>query len=212
MLRLLSSIDIDGRRGRVLLWEGKPVRVYDDAATALKVIALFDDGDVSPHAKQAILMRLLFPAPDDVSREVGDLAGFLAHAVWEVAGLDIDGSHEGEYGEKVIDWEQDAGAIEVSLWQAYSFPLQDIAHKVSFHEFGQLVGMAPHETPIGQAIYYRTADEPKSTKYNQDEIARFRRLRQAWALKDKGRARDAGAAANDYATSMFSAVKRVARG
>ena len=188
------------------------MRVYDDAGTALKVIALFGDGDVSPHAKRVILMRLLFPSHEDVAREIGDLDGFLAHAVWEVAGLDIDGSHEGEHGEKVIDWEQDAGAIEVSLWQAYSFPLQDIARRVSFREFGQLVGMAPHDTPIGQAIYYRTASEPKSTKYNQDEITRFRKLRQAWALKDDGATRDPGASANDYATSMFSAVKRVARG
>lgn len=188
------------------------MRVYDDALTALKVIALFGDEDVSPVGKQGILMRLLFPDPEAVAGAVEDMGGFLALAVWEVAGLDIDGSHEGEYGEKVIDWEQDAEVIEASLWHAYSAPPSEIAAKVSFSEFGQLVGLAPHETPIGQAIYYRVADEPKSTKYNQDEVARFRKLRQAWALKDKGAARSAAAAANDHATSMFGAMKRVARG
>lgn len=188
------------------------MRVYDDARTALKVIALFRDDDVSPWAKRRIVMRLLFPDPDAVEEGIEGLDGFLAHAVWEVAGLDIDGSHGGEYGSRIIDWEQDAEVIEASLWQAYSQPLQDIARKVSLRELGNLVGMAPHETPIGQAIYYRTADEPKSTKYNQDDIERFRRLRQAWALKDNGAAGVADASANDHATSMFGAMKRVANG
>lgn len=188
------------------------MRVYDDALTALKVIALFGDEDVSPVGKQGILMRLLLPDPDAVAEAVADLSGFLALAVWEVAGLDIDGSHEGEYGAPVIDWEQDAEVIEASLWQAYSCPPGDIAAKVSFREFGQLVGLAPHDTPIGQAIYYRVADEPKSTKYNQDEVSRFRKLRQAWALKTSGAAVDREAASNSHATSMFGAVKRVANG
>ena len=188
------------------------MRVYDDALTALKVVALFQDEDVSPWMKRRIVMHLLFPDPEAVAAGLEGLDGFLAYAAWEVAGLDIDGSHEGEYGARVIDWEQDAEVIEASLWQAYSQPLQDIACKVSFRELGQLVGMAPHETPIGQAIYYRTADEPKSTKYNQDDIARFRKLRHAWALKDDGAPKDAGASANEHATSMFSAMKRVANG
>ena len=110
----------------------------------------------------------------------------------------------------MIDWEGDAEVIEASLWQAYSTPFLEIARKVSFRELGHLIGMAPHETPIGQALYYRTADEPKSTKYNQDEIRRFRKLRQAWSLKKQ--VGDASPDANDYATSMFEAVKRVANG
>ncbi|MEG2532911.1 MAG: Gp15 family bacteriophage protein [Gordonibacter sp.] len=212
MLRLLYSIDIDGRRGRIIRWEERPIRVYDDAMTALRIIALFGDEDVSPYAKQYIVMRLLFPDPEAVQEAIEDIGGLLSNAIWDVAGVDIDGSHDGEYGESIIDWEQDADVIEASLWQAYSAPLSDIAHKVSFHEFGKLVGMAPHETPIGQAIYYRTADEPKSTKYNQEDVARFRKLRQAWSLKNKASVRDAGAAANNQATSMFSSLKRVAHG
>lgn len=210
MLSLLSSIDIEGRRGRILEWEGRPVRVYDDAETALRLIALFCDGEISPAAKQDVSMRLLFPDPEAVAKSFADLGGLLVAAVWEVAGLDIDGSHDVERSAQVIDWEGDAEVIEASLWQAYSTPFLEIARKVSFRELGHLIGMAPHETPIGQALYYRTADEPKSTKYNQDEIRRFRKLRQAWSLKKQ--VGDASPDANDYATSMFEAVKRVANG
>ncbi len=68
MATLRSDIGyLDGCRFRVIEHEGQPVRVYDDADTALRLIALFRDTEVEPGVKRWCAMQLLFPDPRAVA-------------------------------------------------------------------------------------------------------------------------------------------------
>lgn len=181
---LLSDISTDpeGNRYSIMEWEGRQVRVYDGADTALSLIGLLKADDVLPEAKWPVAYDLLFVDPAAVlSHPWNDVDGMISHFVYEVCGVDMDGSRP-DSGERVIDWDADGDYISASVWQAYGVPAREMARKASFREFGRLVGLCPHETPIGQAIYYRTADEPRATKYNQEQIEDFRKRRRAWAL------------------------------
>ncbi|NGM17718.1 hypothetical protein GMI70_06900 [Eggerthellaceae bacterium zg-893] len=211
MILTRSSIDVAGRRARALEWEGRRVRVYDSAMLALRIGELLADEQVDAYYKRELMESMLVVDVEAARAALEDFDGFLAHAAWEVAGVDMDGSHAAESdGPQVIDWEQDAGHIQATLWQVYGRSFEEIAPRVSLRQLGGLIGACPHETPMGQAVYYRTAKEPKHTKYNSEEVKRFRRLRAHWAIRG---AEGAGAARskNDQMTDMANAFKRMAR-
>ena len=205
----LCSIETDseGNRYSVMEWEGQGIRVYDGADTALMLIRLLRAEDVLPEAKWPVVYDLLFVDPAAVlARPWEDVDGMLTHIVYEVCGVDMDGSR-GDFGKRVIDWEADGDYIAASVWQSYGVPVREIAHECTFAEFGRLVGLCPYETPIGQAIYYRTADEPKSTKWNQDQIEEFRKRRRAWALDAPQGGTSSFEAQNNDATLAFEGLK-----
>ncbi len=195
------------RRHSVIPWEGYGVRVHDDAATAFKLIRLAADKDVSASGKAAIAAALLFVDPEGVRKAVHDLSGLLEEALWQVARI---GDRESG-GERVMDWEDDDAYIRASVWQAYGVSFDELCERTSFPELAKLVGMCPHETPIGQALYYRTAKPPKATKHNQEERRLFAERKRFWALgskpgSDGGRAMDQ--AMTDAGKSLANMVRR----
>ncbi|MEY8460142.1 Gp15 family bacteriophage protein [Eggerthellaceae bacterium 24-137] len=213
MATLRSDIGyLDGCRFRVIEHEGQPVRVYDDADTALRLIALFKDRELPPEVKSRCAMQLLFPDPGAVANhEWEDFWSLFSRLLWEIAGIDSDGSHPGEGGPRWVDWEADADYIEASLWRTYGQPSAAMARQLSLREYARMVSLCPHDTPMGQAIYYRTADEPRAGKYNQDEVARFRRAKRAWALEARApedEYRSASVAATDAFRGIAAAAGR----
>lgn len=211
MATLRSDIGyLDGCRFRVVEHEGQPVRVYDDADTALRLIALFRDTEVEPGVKQWCAMQLLFPDPQAVAEhEWEDFGSLFSRLLWEMAGIDADDSHAGEEGPRWVDWEADADYIEASLWRTYGQPSAAMARQLSFREYARMVSLCPHDTPMGQAIYYRTADEPRAGRYNQDEVARFRKMKRAWALEPRA-ADDGYRLASNAASDAFRGIAAAA--
>ncbi len=212
MATLRSDIGyLDGCRFRVIEHEGQDVRVYDDADTALRLIALFKDTEIEWRVKYWCAMQLLFPDPEAVSaHEWEDFGALFSRLLWEVAGIDADDSHVGDAGPRWVDWEADADYIEASLWRTYGQPSAAMARQLSLSEYARMVSMCPHDTPMGQAIYYRTADEPKAGRYNQDEVAHFRKMRRAWALERRV-AEDGFRAASVAATDAFRGIAAAAQ-
>lgn len=212
-MKLTRSSDRDegGRRYRLIPHEGYAVRVYDSAQTALMANEVMADGQVSGLAKRYILCRIMLVDPEGVMAAVSDLDSLLAKALWEVALIDLDGSHAG--GERVIDWEQDADRIEASLWQAYGMPFEDIRERVSIEQLAALLCALPYETPLGRALYYRTAEEPALTEYNREQVEEFRRLRSLYALdvSDDGRGGDAMERMDAATGDAFAAIAGAAR-
>lgn len=174
----LSSL----KRHSLIDYEGKSIRVYDDARTALTIIDLFSDETISIDLKYDILMKLLFVNPHGVVDGIADIQGLLVLAVEKVCALDITGGNPTE--EKVIDWAKDSQYIKASMWQTYGKSLDEISEAVTLPELGSMIALCPRETPIGQAIYYRTAQPPKPTKYNSEEIKDFRERQRFWALSE----------------------------
>lgn len=184
----LSRETVDGKRFRLFEWEDKRIRVRDDALTCLKIIELFGDEDVTPEFKAKVVMQLVFVDYVAVSSKINDVFGLLKAVLKEICKIDLESSEEPK---KVIDWEKDAEYIRTSLWQTYGVSFEELREKVSFIELGEMIGMCPFETPIGQAIYYRTAKAPARTKYNEEEVKRFQERKRFWSLEDQN---DNGAA------------------
>ena len=202
----LSSSKRGSRRVTVYQWETVAVRVYDDAGTALKVADLFQDDKLTIQIKERILLRLLFVDPVAVCREVPDFDAFIRSVLWSVCGLDVDGTHRKEYGKKVMDWKQDDERIRASLYATYGKSFDELKQEFPLSELCSLIGLVPHDTPMGMALYYRTAKPPKATKHNQEQVREFNRMRRFYALK-KGTNSDEFKNMNQAATAAFSALR-----
>lgn len=200
---------IDGHHSAVYRWDGRDIRVRDDAETALETIELFKDERIGEAAKVDKIVSMWFIQPRCLKR-VRDQAGLFAMLAWELCGLDIDGSHDGEYGEKVFDWEQDVEYIKVSLFNAYGRPWDEIIKAVPYRDLCALIGLAPHDTPIGQALYYRTAEPPKQTKHNKEQVSAWKERQAFWRLggeKESSHFEAANSIADDMFASLSMAVR-----
>jgi hypothetical protein len=213
---LSSSILLDdGRYCHIHEYAGRYWRIVDDAENALLILQLFSDTDLEPDEKLSLLCEMLFPEPEKTVEIAGEnLAELLAFAVWEICGLDIDGTHKHEYtdSQPCFDWSEDAERIKATLLSTYGIYWDDVKAKISYRELCGLLSMAPHETPFSQAIYYRTAKEPAATKYNQHEIAHFRKAKSFYALKDNQNPFDVMQAENNRAYDTFAMLTRKAVG
>ena len=76
--------------------------------------------------------------------------------------------------------------------------------QLPYREVVDLVAMAPHETPMGQAVYYRVADAPDTD--DEETLAEFERMRDHYSL------RDGGGSENDSASGMFESLRSMADG
>lgn len=207
-----SSVALpDGRICHAYHYGGRDWRVIDDAENILLVIRLFADDELGPDEKAAILIQMLFPEPEKAVEVAGDgLWGLVTHVLWEAAGLDVDGSHADvwEDGSPCFDWEEDAERIKATLLGSYGVSWDEAKRKVTYKELCSLLGMAPPDSPFGLAVHYRTAEEPQASRYNEDELRRFRKAKAFYALKG-GEARLGGVERQAaQAGDTFAALKR----
>lgn len=195
-------------------WGGHRVDVCDSARNGILVIELFQDEELAPEQKAPLLIRMLFPKPEDALAIAGERLGdLLIDIVWEAFGLDIssDGRHASEHEDAVFDFTEDAGRIRASLLQCFGLDWDDVAGTLSYADMCSLLGMlleADAETPFAQAVYYRTAKPPKRNKHNGDLCDAFEARREHFALQS---GRDPELSANDTTADMFAAAKRAAQ-
>ena len=177
---------------------------YSDAVAALRLLDLADE-DAPAADKTWVAWRAVFVDAEPASKEG---PGLLSRAAWELYGIDLDGSHVSECGGKrVIDWEADAQRIAASVRQVYGVAWEQFARETTFRDACAMIGMLPRETPMGTAIYYRTAEAPKFNGRNAEQVQAFRKLQQAYAIEGKNGMADANASATD----MFNALRRAAQ-
>lgn len=207
-MRLLTETStVDGRRVRTVRWHGKDVRVRDDADTALRIVDLFADETKNPRGKLAEAIGMLFLDPESLS-EVEDFTGLLASVCWDEVRLDIDGSHRDEInGRRVLDWDADADYIQASLLACYGVSWDEVRYSYSYQQLTSMLGLVDRDTPLGQALYYRTANPPKPTKYNADEIKAWRERQAFWEIKSKN-PEDRYKAMSDSTASFFANLQK----
>lgn len=182
------------------------IEYFDDIATALDVMDAMQK-DTPVKERLAIAIDMVFPHPDQI---VGDgVNDFIFGVFWEAFGIDLAGTHAPECaGTKTIDWVQDAERIRVSLLSQYGLSMQALKEHCSFGDVCSLIGMADRDTPIGRAIYYRTAKEPRRQKGNEEAIREFRRMRDIYAIKEDDQKHDPYEQMNNAANSAFVALER----
>ena len=196
-----SSRVVGGRRCSRYEYGGASYDVCDSAPNAMLVGELFADESLSEWDKQRLLPEMLFPDPAAALELAGRTRfwDMVDSVLWDSMGVDLYGTR-GATGREdpVFDWEEDAG-------------------RISYAEFLDLVAglMEAGETPLQQAIYYRTAKAPRENKHNGEYVRAFRaraehfRLRGAASEGDRAGAQDA-AMASAFAAE-FAAAERAAR-
>lgn len=211
---------VNGRFCTTYEYEGAEYDVCDSALNAMLVNELFADTELSEEDKQQLLPAMLF-ADLPAAIETAGREGFwdMVDAVlWDAMGVDLYGTR-GAAGreEPVFDWDEDAGRIRASLLQAYGLDWDAVAGSMSYSAFLDLVAglMESGETPLQQAIYYRTAKCPKETKDNGEYVEAFRARAAHFALhadRTEASRMDAanGAMASAFAAE-FAAAERAVR-
>ena len=201
---------VNGRFCTRYEYEGAGYDVCDSAINAMLVNELFADTELSEEDKQQLLPAMLF-ADLPAAIETAGRDGFwdMVDAVlWDAMGVDLYGTRGAAGAEEpVFDWDEDAGRIRASLLQAYGLDWDAVAGSMSYGAFLDLVAglMESGETPLQQAIYYRTAKCPKETKNNREYVEAFRARAAHFALHADGTESGRMDAANGAMASAFAA-------
>lgn len=190
----------DVRRYGVYDVLGRRLRVIDDFATAVRLDKLtrdelFDDGQ-----KTQIALAMVYPDPEKVAEAYGD---DFPEAFLETLGKAF-GMGEVDGGKRVIDYEKDASRILATMRAAYGLGRE--YEQMPYREVMGLLAYSPHDTPMGQAIYYRTARQPKRDRYNGEYVDEWIKRRDHYRLG--GKDEDGEGDANDAATAAFEAMRR----
>lgn len=201
---------VNGRFCTTYEYEGAGYDVCDSALNAMLVNELFADTELSEEDKQQLLPAMLFadlPAAIETAGRDG-FWGMVDAVLWDAMGVDLYGTRGAAGAEEpVFDWDEDAGRIRASLLQAYGLDWDAVAGSMSYGAFLDLVAglMESGETPLQQAIYYRTAECPRENKNNREYVEAFRARAAHFALhadRTEGGRIDA---ANDAMASAFAA-------
>ncbi len=210
---------VNGRFCTRYEYEGAGYDVCDSALNAMLVNELFADTELSEEDKQRLLPAMLF-ADLPAAIETAGRDGFwdmVDSVLWDSMGVDLYGTRGAAGAEEpVFDWDEDAGRIRASLLQAYGLDWDAVAGSMSYGAFLDLVAglMESGETPLQQAIYYRTAKCPKETKNNREYVEAFRARAAHFALHadrtESGRMDAAnGAMASAFAAELAAAERAV---
>lgn len=211
---------VNGRFCTTYEYEGAGYDVCDSALNAMLVNELFADNELSEEDKQRLLPAMLF-ADLPAAIETAGHDGFwdMVDAVlWDAMGVDLYGTRGAAGAEEpVFDWDEDAGRIRASLLQAYGISWDEAAGSMSYAAFLDLVAglMESGETPLQQAIYYRTAKCPREDKNNREYVEAFRARAAHFALHadrtEAGRMDAANGAMASAFAAEFAAAERAVR-
>lgn len=194
----------DGRGYGVYEVMGQPVRVLDSFSSAMRCSKALEDRVLGHCGLIEVLLGLLACDPEGFCSKFGTRTTQALVSVMEQAfGWDFGGDAEGgdAEGGGVIDWDADEARVRVTMRMAYGLGRE--FERLPYREVVDLVFMAPADTPMGRAVYYRVAEPPEDSEAREE----FERMREHYALGDVGEGRD-----NEAATGMFESMRSMADG
>ena len=210
-----QSGTVNGRFCTRYEYDGAGYDVCDSALNAMLVNELFADECLDEADKQRLLSAMLFPDPAAALEKAGRERywDMVDSVLWDAMGVDLYGTRGAVSGEEpVFDWDEDAGRIRASLLQAYGIGWDEAAGAMSYAAF---LDLESGETPLQQAIYYRTAKCPKETKNNKEYVEAFRAKQRHFALRgeraDEGRIEARDTAMASAFAAEFAAAERAAK-
>lgn len=210
---------VNGRFCTEYEYDGAGYAVCDSAMNAMLLNDLFEDESLTEAEKEQLLPRMLFPDADAALEKAGAerFWHMVAEICWQAFGMDLDGTRGDLSEDPVFSWDEDAGRIRASLLQAYGIVWDESASSMSYAEFCDLVAglMEAGETPLQQAIYYRTAKPPKETKHNREYVAAFKARKEHYRMKGAAgpvTGEQAAAAADAAMAAVFASEWGAAEG
>lgn len=189
---------------------GKHVRVLDSFERAMRLQAMLSDEEVlkwcEPDDITLAIMAIVLPEPERFCQAFGDDTGdALIELLWRCFGLDLKGDKPHE--KPVMDWKDDEARIKATALATYGLTWDNFG-ELPYMDACKLIGLSPEDSPMGQALYYRTAKRPKRTKYNAEEVAAFDKAKEFYRLKGNGTKQEVTQAANARASAAFDALKK----
>lgn len=196
----------------VLEIQGTPVRVKDTLGDYLLLREMLSDAELSGEERFQLLLAMLYEDGQAVCDHAGEgLVEFVDETAWRAFGLDLWGNHDVDYEPPVMDWDEDHNRIVATVRRDYGLSFEDLS-ALPYTEAASLIGLASHESPMGQAIYYRTAEPPERTKYNGDLVDAFNEARDFYELGKGSGDADSVERASASADAQFEALRRLLQG
>jgi hypothetical protein len=143
--------------------DGKKYRLDLDFRNVLKMIEVLDREDMLPEAKAYKALKFVCKHPKNALNVIAAVKGLLFKAPRKTG------------GQKVTDFEQDAGLIRAAFRQAYGIDLyRDRLHWIEFQE---LLNAIPEGSRYSEVVGIRARPIPAATKWNAHE--------REWLMKAK---------------------------
>ena len=143
--------------------DGKFYRMDFDFRNVLRMIEVLDRDDMLPEAKAYKALSFLQKRPKNAVRVLEAVKGLLFQEPRKTS------------GQKVTDFEQDAGLIRAAFRQAYGIDLY--REKLHWIEFTELLNAIPEGSRFSEVVGIRARPLPAPTKWNQHE--------REWLIKAK---------------------------
>ena len=132
------ALRVNGKLAHKYEYTGGSITVHDSCRNALLVIELLGDQSVRIGNKPELLMRMLFPNPDEIPPE--QALNALDAVLWDMAGIDLLNTRETPSGgAQAFDWDEDAMRIRASLMMAYGLDWETASRELTFAEVCDLV-------------------------------------------------------------------------
>lgn len=143
--------------------DGRFYKMDFEFRNVLRMTEILDRDDLMPEAKAYNALHCLCKRPKNVLRVLEAVKGLLFTAPRKNS------------GQRVTDWEQDAGMIRAAFRQAYGIDLyRDRLHWI---EFTELLNALPEGSRYTEVVGIRARPLPAATKWNQHE--------REWLIKAK---------------------------
>ena len=155
---------------------GRFYRLDFDFRNVLRMIDILDRDDLMPEAKAYNAMKCLCRRPRNAIRVMEAVKGLLFKA-------------PRKKGQKVTDFEQDAGLIRAAFRQAYGIDLY--RDRLHWFEFTELLNAIPEGSRYSEVVGIRVRPMPAATKFNQREREWLARAKADVALEMSEKEREA---------------------
>ena len=148
--------------------DGRFYKMDFDFRNVLKMIEVMDRADLMPEAKAYKALSFVQKRPKNVMKTLEAVKGLLFRAPRKTG------------GQKVTDFEQDAGLIRAAFRQAYGIDLyRDRLHWI---EFTELLNAIPEGNRYAEVVGIRARPIPAATKWNLKEREWLMKAKQDVAL------------------------------
>lgn len=172
--------------------DGVTYRVDFSFNTVLDACQLLQETSMSEKDRQDLVLWLVCPDQIPARKRSAVLSAYFDA---------LDGKQRP--GEKVLDFEQDAGYIRAAFLQAYNVDLETEIGRLSWWKFSELLSGIPSNTKLSEIIDIRTRPIPARTKTNGEYINALLRAKAACAIKSQANLQES-------LNRMFDAMKQMA--
>ena len=181
---------LTAKRKDVIRWHGVDIKVNLSFDNVLLLFDLFTNDEISQHMKLDIAAEMLVYDIEILKAlEPKRRLELTMDILKEKLGMKFDDPVNKEPADIMeveipfYDFEEDAEYIFASFLMDYGVNLIEEQGKLSWEEFIVLFKNLSDETPMKQAIKYRTCEVPKKTKDNGDEVRHIRKMKEKYMLK-----------------------------